>query len=517
MDATPGASPQPPEQPSEPRSDAVTPAEETLDPGDWNAIRALGHQMLDDMFDHMSTVRHRPVWQAMPEATKQRFRASVPWEPTDARQVYEEFQQAILPYATGNAHPRFWGWVMGSGTALGMLADMLAAGMNAHGAGYDQSAPVVERQVIDWIARLMGLPEHTSGLLVTGASVGNLIGLAVARNAKAGFDVRQQGLQATTRNRFVVYCSTETHSWAQRAVELLGLGNRALRRVSVGDDFQIDLTALRTALEHDRAEGLHPICVIGNAGTVNTGAFDDLLALADVCREQNLWFHVDGAFGAWAAISRTSRPRVQGLELADSVGVDLHKWPYLPFEAGCALVRDPELHRQAFAVTPPYLTAARRGILAEPMIFAELGLDLSRSFKALKVWMSFKTHGVNAYGRLIEQNIQQARYLARIIDRSQDMERLAPVALNIVCFRFRPLGCGEETVDALNNEILCRLQESGTAVVSGTRLAGKLAMRVAITNHRSQRADFDLLVRSVREIGERLIQDKRLLDAGTSD
>jgi glutamate/tyrosine decarboxylase-like PLP-dependent enzyme len=396
-----------------------------------------------------------------------------------------------------------------------MLADMLVSGMNAHGAGYDQSAPVVERQVIAWIAELMGFPKDASGLLVSGASVGNLICLAVARNTKAGFDVRRDGLQEAANTRLVIYCSTETHSWAQRAVEVLGLGNRALHRVPVGEDFRIDLVALRAAIEQDRSRGLRPICIIGNAGTVNTGAFDDLLALAEICRNQGLWFHVDGAFGAWASISQTSRGLVSGLELADSLGVDLHKWLYLPFEAGCALVRDAERHRQTFAVAPTYLTAARRGMLTEPMVFADLGLDLSRSFKALKVWMSFKVHGAGAFGRLIEQNIQQARYLAGIIEKSPDMECLAPVSLNIVCFRFRPAEYDEQALDALNNEILCQLQESGTAVTSGTRIQGRFAIRVAITNHRSQRADFDLLVNVIRELGRRLIEHK--FTAGAED
>ncbi len=376
--------------------DGAPPVEETLDPEDWDALRALGHQMLDDMFDGISTVRDRPVWQPMPEALRERLRRPVPLEPTDARQVYEEFKEAILPYPTGNAHPRFWGWVMGTGTPIGMLADMLVSGMNAHAAGYDQAAPVVERQVIEWVAELLGFPKQASGLLASGASVGNMIGLAVARNAKAGCDVRRDGLQESAHTRLVVYCSTETHSWARRAVELLGLGNRASHRIPVGEDFRIDIVALRTGMAEDRSQGLRPICIIGNAGTVGTGAFDDLLALAEICREQGLWFHVDGAFGAWAAISQTSRELVRGLELADSMGLDLHKWPYLPFEAGCALVRDPERHRQTFAVAPAYLTAARRGILAEPMVFADLGLDLTRSFKALKVWMSFRVHGASA-------------------------------------------------------------------------------------------------------------------------
>ena len=484
-------------------SSGAEPIEETLDPDDWDALRALGHQMLDDMFDGLSTVRDRAVWKPMPEAVKRGLREPLPLDPADAAQIYEEFKRSILPYPTGNTHPRFWGWVMGTGTPVGMLADMLTSAMNAHGAGYDQAAPVVERQVIAWVAELLGLPAPTSGLLVSGASLGNLICLAVARHVKAGYDVRRDGLQGNPHGRLIVYCSSEVHSWAQRTVELLGLGNTALHRVAVGDDFRIDVAALRAAIKEDRSQGLWPICIVGTAGTVNTGACDDLAALAEVCREYDLWFHVDGAFGAWAAISETSRALVRGMELADSWGVDLHKWLYLPFEAGCALVRNPEHHRQTFAVAPAYLNAATRGMLVEPMVFADLGPELTRSFKALKVWMSLKIHGARTYGRLIEQNIRQARYLAELIDRSPDLELLAPVSLNIVCFRYRLAGCDEQALDALNDEIMCELQESGRAVISGTRIRGRFALRAAITNHRSRRADFDLLVDSVRELGAR--------------
>lgn len=489
----------------QPSSDGLPPVEESLDPTNWDSLRDLGHAMLDDMFDHFATLRERPVWQPMPEEAKQRLRTAVPREPSDPAMVYEEFKRSILAYPTGNAHPRFWGWVMGTGTPIGMLADMLTSGLNAHGAGYDQAAPVVEGQVIEWIAELLGFPAKTSGLLVSGASVGNLIGLAVARNTKAGFDVRREGHQDGTDGRLVAYCSTETHSWAQRAVELMGLGSRSLHRIAVGADFAMDHAGLRTAITQDRGQGFRPFCVIGNAGTVNTGAFDDLSALAEICRDEDLWFHVDGAFGAWAAISETSRDQVSGLELADSLGVDLHKWPYLPFEVGCALVRDPEKHRDTFALSPAYLASTRRGILAEPMRFADLGLDLTRSFKALKVWMSLKVHGADAYARLIDQNVRQARYLAGLIEQSSDLECLAPVALNIVCFRYRPASHDESTLDALNQEILCRLQESGTAVASGTQVEGRFAIRVAVTNHRSRKADFDLFVRAVRQQGNQLI------------
>lgn len=480
------------------------PPEETLDPADWGALRDLGHRMLDDLFDHLESIRERPVWRPVPEEAKQRLRIPLPRLPTAPERVYEEFKESILAYPTGNAHPRFFGWVMGTGTPIGMLADLLASGMNAHVAGYDQAAPIVETQVIEWIREIFGLPPGTSGLLVGGASVGNLIGLAVARRAACGPDLRRDGLQERASGRLVVYASSETHSWAQRAVELLGLGHRSLRRVPVDPNDAIDLDALRVTIADDRRRGWRPFCVIGNAGTVNTGAFDDLRTLATICRQEDLWFHVDGAFGAWARLGSLARDRVEGLEEADSLGVDLHKWPYLPFGVGCALVRDAEIHRDTFAIAPAYLASAARGILREPMRFADLGIDLTRSFRALKVWMSMRVHGVDTYARLIDQNVRQARHLAALVEAMPELELLAPVALHIVCFRFRRAGLDDADLDALNEEILCRLQESGEAVASGTRIRGRFALRAAINNHRTRSDDLDALVDAVVSTGRHL-------------
>ena len=476
-------------------------SEETLDPADWNELRALGHRMLDDMMDYLQSVRERPVWRPVPADIRAALDEPAPRRPTEAGEVYRQFRERVLPYPNGNIHPRFWGWVMGTGTPLAMLADMLASGMNPHLAGYDQSPALVERQVVRWMAELLGFPPASSGLLVSGGTVANLVGLAVARNARAGFDVRAEGLQRPDTPRLLVYGSSETHSWSKKACELLGLGDGALRRIPVDAEYRMDLAALRTALAEDTRAGHRPICVIGNAGTVNTGATDDLVALAALCRERSLWFHVDGAFGAFAALAPSLRGTVAGMEQADSIAVDLHKWGYLPFDVGLALVRHPDEHRATFATSSRYLDAAPRGIVAGGFPFADLGLQLSRGFRALKVWMSLKTHGAEAWGRLVEQNVAQARHLRRRIEAEPALELLAPSPLNIVCFRYVGDGRGDGALDAVNEEILLRVQERGIAVPSSTVLEGRFALRVAITNHRSRREDFDAFVDAVLAIG----------------
>jgi glutamate/tyrosine decarboxylase-like PLP-dependent enzyme len=288
-------------------------------------------------------------------------------------------------------------------------------------------------------------------------------------------------------------------------MELLGLGHAALRLVPVDAEYRADVDAMRRAIEADRAAGHHPFCVIGTAGTVNTGATDDLRALAALAREQKLWFHVDGAFGALVRLSPSLAPVVAGIEEADSLGFDLHKWMYQPFEAACVLVRDAEAHRAAFSMTASYLVDAERGVMAGGIPVSGLGVDLTRGFKALKIWMALKAHGVRAIGRLIEQNVAQAQHLAARIEAEPELELLAPVPLNVVCFRYAPPGVADDRLNAVNEEILLRLQEGGIAVPSGTTLGGRFAIRAANVNHRSRLADFDLLADSVLRIGRELM------------
>jgi glutamate/tyrosine decarboxylase-like PLP-dependent enzyme len=287
---------------------------------------------------------------------------------------------------------------------------------------------------------------------------------------------------------------------------MLGLGNAAFRRVPVDSEYRISLTGLRRAVEEDRATGALPCCVIATAATVNTGAIDDLEAVADFCRSEGIWLHIDGAFGALLRLSDTLRGRVRGIERADSLAFDLHKWGYLPFECACVLVRDPELHRATFATSASYLGATARGVIAGGLPFAERGLDLTRGFKALKLWLSLKAHGSRAIGQVIEQNVAHARYLADAIEAHPELELLAPVPLNVVCFRYAPEGVPADQLNGINEELLIRLQESGEAVLSGTVLEGRYALRCANVNHRSRRTDFDRLVTAVLKIGNELRQ-----------
>ncbi|HEV7591440.1 MAG TPA: pyridoxal-dependent decarboxylase [Longimicrobium sp.] len=478
----------------------MTNQELTLDPPDWDEFRALAHRMVDDTIAHLSSLHEQPAWRQMPDDVRGSFAGPLPREGAGAEAAYRDFAERVRPYPNGNLHPRFWGWVQGNGTPLGMMAEMLAAALNPHLAGFDQAPALVEKQVIAWLAEMMGFPAGASGLLVTGGTMANVLGVAVARHAKAGFDVRAEGLQGG-RPRMLLYGSGETHGWVKRCAELLGLGHASFRPIRVDGDDRVDVEAMRAAIRADRAAGHHPFCAIGTAGTVNTGATDDLRALAALCREEGLWFHVDGAFGALARLSDELAPLVAGMEEADSLGFDLHKWMYLPFECACVLVRDAEQHRAAFSITASYLAETTRGVIAGGIPFADLGVDLTRGFKALKVWMSLKAHGVDAIARLIEQNVAQARHLAGLVEADPSLELLAPVALNVVSFRYAAAGVPEERLDAINQEILLRVQEAGIAVPSGTLVRGRYAIRVANVNHRSRREDFELLARSVARIG----------------
>ena len=479
----------------------------TLDPPTpeaWQELRALGHRMLDDVFDDLATLREQPAWRPLPESSASALASPLPIEGRPTEEVYRTLVEHLVPYTIGNRHPRAWGWVRGTGTPLAMLADMLASGLNAHVAGGQQAPVVMEETCLRWLAELMGMPPESSGLLTTGATMANLTGLAVARHAKAGYDIRKQGLQGCTHPQLLVYGSTETHSWAQKAVELLGLGRDAYRRIPVTEMHRIDLNQLELQIKRDREAGHRPAVVIANCGTVNTGAIDDLPAIAALCRKHDLWFHVDGAFGALLRLTKEYAGLVRGIEQADSLAFDLHKWVYLPFEIGCVLVRDPKLHTATFATQASYLEEAEGGIMAGGLPFADRGVELTRGFRALKLWMSLQVHGVDTYARLIAQNMAQAAHLEALIDASPRLEVVAPRPTNVVCFRYRRPGLDDAALEALNRRLMIELQESGRYIVSSTVVDGRYALRVAITNHRSQMADFTALSEDCVRFGDRL-------------
>ena len=480
----------------------------SLDPADWREFKALAHAALDDALELVERVRERPIWKPVPAEVKAALSEPVPADSTPLGNVYSEFRKNILPYVNGNIHPRFFGWVHGAGQPGGIIAEMMAAAMNGNCGGRDHGAIYVERQVIDWCRQLFRFPPDSSGLLVSGTSMANLIGLGVARHCQPG-DIRRNGV-GSNPERFCAYASSESHSSVFKAFEILGLGSGSVRRIEVDDCLRMDLRNLQETMVSDRYNGLTPFCVVASAGTVNTGAIDDLDQIARICADERVWFHVDGAFGGLCVLSDRLRPRVAGIERADSIAFDFHKWAHVQYDAVCILVRNGETHRAAYSDRPPYLESAQRGLAGGGAWPCEFGPELSRGFRALKVWFALKEHGTRKLGHFIERNCSQAEHLRNRIVSETELELMAPVELNIVCFRFRPLGTTSTELDSLNEEIVADLQLSGIAAPSSTRLGGKIAIRVNITNHRTLRADLDVLLDAVLFAGRRRISNSNI-------
>ena len=460
-----------------------------LDPKDWPSTRAQAHRMLDDMLDYVEHVRERPVWRPIPEAVKAGIRQPLPRLPTDLAQVHGEFLRLVLPYATGNVHPGFMGWVHGGGSVAGMLGEMLAAGLNANLGGREHMPIEVERQILRWLAPLFGMPEGAGGLFVTGSSMANFMAILVARTGALGPEVRARGLAGAP---LCAYASAAVHGCVRRGMEMAGIGGAALRAVPVDRDGRMDLAALRAAIGADRAAGLRPFLVVGTAGTVDTGAIDPLDGIADAARAEGLWFHVDGAYGALAQLSSALAPRLEGIRRADSIALDFHKWGQVPYDAGYLLVRDGALQQRTFAAPAAYLGREGRGLAAGSPWPCDFGPDLSRGFRALKTWFVLKVYGADHLAAVIEHTCALAQYLKSRVEAAPGLELMAPVELNIVCFRLR----GEDP-DRLNREVVEALHESGISAPSTTTLGGRVAIRAAIVNHRTQPRDIDTLVEAV--------------------
>ena len=467
----------------------------TLDPTDWEHVRSQAHRMLDDMLDYTQHVRSRPVWQPIPDAVRAHFHGEMPRTPGELAEIYDEFSRFIVPYATGNVHPGFMGWVHGGGTVTGMLAEMLAAGLNANLGGRDHMPIEVERQITEWARQMFGFPAGASGLFVTGTSMANLIAVLIARTAALGKNVRQSGLKENGA-KLRGYTSAAAHGCIAQAMDLVGLGIDALRLIPVDAMQRIDVGALRKAIAEDRAAGLEPFLVVGSAGTVDVGAIDDLQAIGSLCRNEDLWFHVDGAYGALAVLSSELAPRVAGIQDADSIAFDFHKWAQVPYDAGFILVRDGEQHRETFASPAAYLRRETRGLAAGGHWPCDYGPDLSRGFRALKTWFTLKTYGTDLLGAVMARTCALAHYLEERILADPRLELVAPVQLNIVCFRYRA-----DDSHAINAKIVADLHESGIAAPSTTMIDGRLTIRAAFVNHRTQRCDVDALVEAVLRFG----------------
>ncbi len=486
--------------------EAKTVRAETLDPADWESLRVLARRVVDDAVDYTRDVRERPLWRDMPPEVRARFRSPVPHEGRPLAEVYDDLVTDMLPYPMGNIHPRFWMWYMGASNFSGALGDFLAAILGSNLGGGDHAAAEIDKQVVNWLKEMMGYPATASGTLVSGGSIANLIGLTVARNQMSGLDMRELGVGALEAPmRF--YGSDQIHSCHQIAMETMGLGNRALCRVPSDAECRMDISALRAVIAEDRAAGAQPACVIATAGTVNTGAIDNLEEIADLCAEEQLWLHVDGCIGALLAIAPEGKVLVRGIARADSIALDPHKWLHAPFEVGCALVRDAVAHFGCFTVTPEYLENAPRGIASGAWLH-DFGLQTSRGFRALKVWMALKEHGLAKFGRLIDQDLAHARYLVERIAATPDLSLCFPTEINIVCFRYDPGGLSEAALKRLNTEIMVRMQETGVAAVSDTTVQGRHCLRAAINNHRTTRPDLDTLVDEVARQGAVLIEDR---------
>lgn len=473
--------------------------DESLDPRDFEEYRSEAHRLLDACLDHLQAARDRP-WRPVETAARAALAPELPETGIGEGRLARALADSVLPFGTGNTHPRFFGWVHGTGLAAGLLADMTASAMNSNCGGRDHGAIYVERAVVDWTRRIFGFPENASGLLTSGTSQSTIIALSAARVHAVGPEVRAAGIRALPD--LVAYCREGAHSANQKALEIMGHGARALRRIpTIGPAGGMDVPRLRDQVAADRAAGKRPFCVIATAGSVDTGAFDDLEALADFCAAEGLWLHVDGAFGCWARLAESPWcDLARGIDRADSLAFDFHKWMYVQYDCGAVLIRHADAHRAAFATRPAYLEGQEEGLGGGEPWYCDYGIELSRSFRALRVWSCMRAYGIDRLARKISDNCRQAARMAALVEASPELELAAPVVLNVCCFRFGPKGVDPKTQDALNRRIARQLQQDGTVVLSTTSLNGRTVLRAAIVNHRTRDEDIEISIAAVRQL-----------------
>ena len=464
-------------------------------------FRTLGYRAVDLIAAQLAALPTAPARNPMTdEARHQLMEQVLPETGTDPADLLEAVGADILPYPMGNISPRFFGWVNSPAAPLGILAEMLAAALNSSVAGGDHGATYVEHAVLRWLKTLLGFPESSGALLVSGGSMANLTALAVMRYCKSKGQIRVQGFAAEPMP-MVIYTSTQGHSCIEKAVETLGFGHENLRKIPVDADFRIDLAALRAQIEADRAAGLRPVCVAANAGTVNTGAIDSLLELADLCSEFELWFHIDGAYGGIGTLAESVHHLYAGLERADSIAIDPHKWMYAPVECGAVFVRDAQAMRDTFSLVPPYL----RDDKALPW-FSEFGLQQTRGFRALKLWLTIQQIGRSGYRDLIERDIALAHALQAKIAGRPRFELMAAGPLSISCFRYFPADFPDDvaTQNTFTRQLVAAVQRDGRVFLTSTDLRSVTVLRACIVNFRTTEADLDMLLDVISEIGQSL-------------
>jgi glutamate/tyrosine decarboxylase-like PLP-dependent enzyme len=477
-----------------------------LGTGDLEEFRRAGHELVDAVADHLAELPGRPVWQPLPDDLREELLSPrLPDGPTGLGRLGETMTDDVLPHAMGNGHPAFFGWVNPPPSLAGVLASLAAAAMNPSVVSGDHADVHLERTTVRWLAELVGYPhEPGAGLLTSGASAATIVCFAGARGraaAAVGRDVRREGLAGGPP--LLCYVPAEAHSCVTRAIELLGLGSGSIRRVPLRDG-HLDSDTLRATIDADRAAGGTPALLVGSAGTVNTGAIDPLEALADVAAAEGLWFHVDGAYGAFGVLDPAITDRYRGMERADSLTLDPHKWLGVPVDSGCALVRNGDELREAFSTLPPYL---RQDAGEEVGTFAEYGFEQTRPFRALKTWATIAARGRDGIVDQVVRANALARELAALIQREPALELTAAPETSIVAFRATPPGCAPDRLEAVNRALPEAVQARGRAFVTGTVYGERETVRACILHPGTTEADLATLVAEVVAVASELAAD----------
>lgn len=464
---------------------------------DREQMRALGYRVVDILVDHHAGLRDKSATSHADRPTMEAlFQEPLPELPMDPNDVLTQVERDVMPCAMYGSHPRFFAFIPGPSNFIGALGDALASGFNIISAIWlESSAPTqIELTTIEWLRQLCGLPQGAGGLFVSGGSVANLTGLATARH------VRLQG----RADRAVAYCSEQVHASLTKNWKILGFRPEQLTQVAVDQEFRMDVVALADLISRDRAQGREPFCVIATAGTTNTGAVDPLMDIADLCQDSEMWFHVDGAYGAAAMLSDKGRALLRGLERADSIAVDPHKWLFQPFEIGCALVRDARWLPQMFGAVHEYMQDAdNRGDEGE-INLCDYGIQLTRGFRALKLWMTIKVFGMKAIRGAVERGISQAEQAEKLLRSFASFEIVTPAHLGIVSFRYVPTKRSSLDLDVLNARIVEACIEDGYAMISSTVLRGQTVLRLCPINPRTTEDDLAGTIERIARFGDAL-------------